>query len=800
MKKSKILRPLTILSVICLSSGIDAGSREIRNDQKQLFVDDQIKFASGLAERHYYSAAADELKRLINKFPDDPVVAEAYLTLGETYAKQKQFDNAEKAFEAFFSKFPKIRIYKSARLRYAVALLSASDRKYKSKAIDILTDLINDKTAPSVVREAAVYHLGRTLAELGRKKEAVKILSMTAYSKAENESDKFKAFAALELAGLISPEKGAELLLPLTETVSLPSYILTPVTWKLAGIYKETKQYRKAAELYAKCSVLFTSEEAGKEALYKRLESLFLAGDYQSVISESNKILTSDKDTENELIQKISYIKALALVKKNFHKQALGIFRSVFSKTVDSDLKAKSLYSLIESLSVLNKHKTAAEMLSKLISSSSLPGDITAEPLLYLIKHSKNSTEFLPMLNRLIAKKGLSRKNLNLLILKKADILEKAGKLKDAEEEIKKILSGGENTITPYALYKSASILAKKGKKSEALEQCRIILKKYNKSSVYPAALLKTGILLLEDKKTEKEAAVYFKQLITKFRNLPEAETASFYIAYIDFINNNYSKAEKLFEKLFKNLKSSEDRSLSINTGIYLVWTYIRQNKREKIIEFIKKAGTDFLLGSPESFLQDFSDYLKKTNPELAEKALMRLLKSKNPVTRQNALIKLAELQISENSKEAEKNIKKALELDADEKLTQLARFKLAELLMNTGKKEEAVLLFEKCLENPTDKAVAAKSRLGLAKLLASDKDRLKTANRYAMSVFILSKDPETASEAMLLSIRLSIKLKNKKEAESTFKELESRFPKIAESSEAQQLKKEISLLPDKSE
>ena len=90
----------------------------------------------------------------------------------------------------------------------------------------------------------------------------------------------------------------------------------------------------------------------------------------------------------------------------------------------------------------------------------------------------------------------------NLLILKKADILEKAGKLKDAEEEIKKILSGGENTITPYALYKSASILAKKGKKSEALEQCRIILKKYNKSSVYPAALLKTGILLLEDKKT----------------------------------------------------------------------------------------------------------------------------------------------------------------------------------------------------------------------------------------------------------------------------------------------------------
>jgi tetratricopeptide (TPR) repeat protein len=436
-------------------------------------------------------------------------------------------------------------------------------------------------------------------------------------------------------------------------------------------------------------------------------------------------------------------------------------------------------------------------MLKNLIKNNSVSGDTMAEPLIILIRDSNNNPEYLSMIDSLIQKKTLNKKNLNLLLLRKADILEQSGKFKDAEKAVLKILSSDEKSLMPFALYKSASILARTGNKSKAIEHCRTILKKYNKSTIYPAALLKTGILLLEDKKTRQESLIYFKQLTARFQKTPESKTAAFYMAYIDFLDNNYPKAQEQLISLQKKLKSINENSLSINTHIYLIWTYIKQKKTDEALKVIQDSPEKFLIGAPENFLQDFAEYFKKIKPVQAEKALTVLLKADNPVTRQRALIKLAELQIPDRKKAAEHNIKKALDLNADKRLTQIARFKLAELLMYTGKKEEAVLLFEKCLENPIDKNIAAKARLGLAEILSYDKERLLTANRYAMSVFILSKDAETASKAMLLSIKLSIKLKNKTEAQSTFKELQSRFPEIAKTKTAQKLKKMIDALQE---
>ena len=487
----------------------------------------------------------------------------------------------------------------------------------------------------------------------------------------------------------------------------------------------------------------------------------------------------------------------MALVKKNFRKQAIGILQDVFSNTVDSDLKGKSLYSLIESLSILKKQQPAARMLKNLINNNSLSGDIIAEPLIFLIKNSHDSPEYLSILDSLIQKKGLSDKNLNKLLLKKADILENNGRLAEAEKTVQKVLSSQEKSLTPFALYKSASILAQTDQKEKAIDSYRTILKKYNKSAIYPAALLKTGILLLEDKKNRAESIMYFNQLISKFKGTSESDTAAFYMAYIDFMDKNYSKAQKQFQSLLAELSDKDGNSLSANTKIYLIWTYIKQKKTQEALEIVKKSPEKLFSIAPESFLENFAEYFKETESALAETALIFLLKADNPVIRQRALIKLSELQIPGREKKAELNIKKALELNADKRLTQIARFKLAELLMNTGKKEEAVLLFEKCLENPIDKNIAAKARLGLAEILASDEERLQTANRYAMSVFILSKEPETASKAMLLSIKLSIKLKNKTEAESTLKELLSRFPETAESPAVRELKREIDKLPD---
>jgi TolA-binding protein len=101
----------------------------------------------------------------------------------------------------------------------------------------------------------------------------------------------------------------------------------------------------------------------------------------------------------------------------------------------------------------------------------------------------------------------------------------------------------------------------------------------------------------------------------------------------------------------------------------------------------------------------------------------------------------------------------------------------LGMVLLKKGNKNEAVLLFEKCIEMSGDKSASDRSRLGLAKILSESEEDLNRANRYAMSVFILSKDPALSEEAIILSIEISLKQNKTDEAKATLGELKKRFP-----------------------
>ncbi|MFA6569090.1 MAG: tetratricopeptide repeat protein, partial [Victivallales bacterium] len=97
--------------------------------------------------------------------------------------------------------------------------------------------------------------------------------------------------------------------------------------------------------------------------------------------------------------------------------------------------------------------------------------------------------------------------------------------------------------------------------------------------------------------------------------------------------------------------------------------------------------------------------------------------------------------------------------------------------LMKRGNRNEAVLVFEKCIETSGDNSASARSRLGLAKILSESEEDLNRANRYAMSVFILSGEPSLSEEAIILSIEISLKQNKRGEAKATFEELKKRFP-----------------------
>ena len=769
-----------------------SASKVVKDDQKKIYVDDQIRFATGLCDRMYYDPAIDEYKRLIKKFPDDPITAEAYLRMAETYALKKDFSNANKIFNAFFKKFPNIRIKNSARLRYALVLYKSSDPESIKKAVNILNELKKSDDLSEIVKDAAIFHLGSILKEQGNMQGAEKEFSLIAFKKANSEQDKYKALAAMELADLKPLKTAVKLLKPLSESLSLPNYILSAATWKLAALYQKDKNYSKASELFGRCAIIATDKETSIQATYKRLECIFLMNDYSKLITEIDKQLKENNTLSKLMQERMKYLKAIALRGNKFYKPALTELNAIFSSTVDMDLKEKSLYAIVETLILLKKQHTAVKLLEKLINSDSISSNMLAEPLLYIINDSNNNIEYLGMLNALLNKDDLTENKRSLLTLKKSDLLVEMGKLNDAEKLLTDLKGIKNKELTPFMLFKQADLLVKLNKKKLALEKYTILCKNFSNSDLYTQALLQRGILLLDDKKTLSDAMKDFKTVFEKFKDSPEGQSALFYIAYIYFVQNKYEQSKKLYDHL---LKSKISNQLKLNTQLYLSWVFLKKKEFNKAIMIVKK-NIKILDNAPDAYLLEVADASKDSELDIAEKALQLVLNHSNPDVVQFAYLKLAEIQEKKgNYKLAIESLKNVMKNNKQAALTEKARYNIGHILTLQKKNEEAVLVFEKCLENPVDKDIAAKARLGLAKLLAQDDDRLKTANRYAMAVFILSDNSKIASDAMILSIKILIKLKRKQDALSTFKELSSRFPDLVKTPEVLKLKADIEKL-----
>ena len=202
----------------------------------------------------------------------------------------------------------------------------------------------------------------------------------------------------------------------------------------------------------------------------------------------------------------------------------------------------------------------------------------------------------------------------------------------------------------------------------------------------------------------------------------------------------------------------------------------------------LKSAPVDFLYKLGE-FLTDHG------NSSSALLCFQEIIKRNNQAATQLAYMGLSNVQLKAgNSVKAMEYLRKAIDSSAAPAPTMQARIKLASLLSQRGKNDEAVLIYEKCLEDPVNKKLSAEARLGLAEILSTQKDRLKTALRYAMSVYILSDDKKICSKAMLLAVRIALELNDRKSAMETWKEFSRRFPDLTETSEAEKIKKQLGI------
>jgi len=843
---------LCVLFTISVST---IASSRITNDQKKLLINEQLQLAHGLAIRGYYDQAISEYKDIIKRFPNNELVQEAWGQLAYVHSEAGEKESALNTYKAFFKKYPKSSIYTAVRVNYAKFLGSFDVDKKTKTAIKILSEIINSETVSERLKETASFFLAEIYDKTNEKETAKSIYNMLG-AKTLNKKNIYRVYALLKIAHLYigenQPSKAIEIYNKLIENNKLKKEIALEAFQSLAMLYTKRKMFEQAADVYGKLSIRFSKTKYGKEAMYHRLECLYQAKKYNTIIKEIDSSLNSSSSLNTE---QLFFIKACALQQQFYYATAYTFFLKVLDKKVKSDFYWQAAVQSIICLLKTEK-STEAKVSAFKFSDDKFLSQNAKETILNIIaeKTTKNS-DLISFWEKAI----ISTRDNKLKVwieYKLALCYEKGGNFSKALSCYNNILKQSKDKkYYPYALNGIASCNIALENHKEADKYLDQIISEHIRSEVFPGAVLTKAEVYIRNNEYDEAF-----NILSKYKNRllksPAWPKAVYYFGCLSYAQKDWSKAKASFKEILSNGNlSSQDLEKS---KLYLGLIYIEENNLEKaeklltsliIPEFSNISKLDqkrkaevknSSFHNKDSFAykqQSVLDYCNhetvlrlgyffikvkkyeiaefcfnklistqksinftKLHVEPQEKSLQQKISETNQLAydKDNNVLQKAYLGLAKTYS-AQNNIQSTIDyykraafvnpLSYD---TSIILAKLGKVLLKDNRNEEAVLIFQKILSNHTDTNSAIEARMGMARILAKQPDRILRANRYAMSVFILSKNPQLCIDAMLLSIKLSVKVGNFKEAKNTWKELGIRFPKTLKTKKALKVKELI--------
>lgn len=785
--KFKIWRPLKpslVFLSLLVSSFQPLISAEIANDRKSVMIDEQLRLADGLFKRGHYSLAIDEYRKILEQFPDDPLAADALSQMADAYSASGNLVKALETYKLFLLKFPRIKTTEAVKVNYALALLKTGRKEERTEALSILTEEKKTSDSPPMVRDFAAYNLAKFYSDSGESIKAKAEFKELSTKKISSGDDIYAAFARIELASILDSEGKSEeavnLLKSLIDNKNTPSEILCPALNYLAAMYFREKEYLRAAEAYEQLWLLFPESAAGKEAYYKKYECLFFAKEYLSLVRGIDRALEKPDKTIDSTTEPLVYLKASAQMEQASYREAFQTFSDIInSPSASAEYVSKASLQAIKCLLLQNRIQEAVKEAGTLFKREKVLSQSKVAASEMICASLKKPYEKIAFMKETVDT-ARDVKERNILRLALADLYFNLSQPDNALSLYRDILKECEDELKPSCYFGTGKIFEAAGNEKEALDNYRKIPAEFPKSALYPEALLKCAVLMLYEKPGSEESKEILLKLAKDYSgNKAICGNAVFYLAYIDFSKGNFLDAFEVFKKISEDGKY--DSGLRFLAKQYLLWSFVSANMMADADKlFLEISSSEYFPSvNPDLLLLLGKKYDGKGKPENSLKCYQALAKNNNPEYRLKALIGLGQLMEKKGDND------KALSLYKDgEKIKTENKELYSELLshlgtalMRKGNKNEAVLVFEKCIELSGDKSASDRSRLGLAKILSESEEDLSRANRYAMSVFILSKDPSLSEEAIILSIEISLKQNKRDEAKATFEELKKRFP-----------------------
>lgn len=782
LRISQLLFLLFCFLFFCLIPS--AHSAPVTDDQKKIYIDEQIRLADALKQREYYLLAIEEYKRIIAEFPDDPLSADAWCGLGEAFYLAGDYKNSAETYAVFLKKYPQLPISDSVQIAYAVALAKTYPEKL-SDAVKIINKIIEDSAKDEKIRESALYALGKLYLDINNLVEAEKCFKKLAEKPVQSKDDKIRILSKMEYAiivGKSNPQRAIQLLVNLAEDKQLDTENKNSALRIAAEILLENEKYEQAAEKYKQLYLNVRGTPSAEDAIIGMAFSILKNGGHLRILQEFPPYIGEIR-TERKKMKLLSLLAFSFEQEKNFDKAAELAETAISSKSSDPETTALSFKIILRTLIETRKYSAAFSKAFEALEDSRIQPKSKTEMIeIIILAPPISSNAKIDFLNK-SAKFASEAYVADFIRFKKAELLIKENSSDKALDEFQSIK---DETIKKMSALLEAQCLEKLGKNDDALKKYKEIIFGAYETEAKTDALTSCMTTLLFNSGKYADASKLAQEFISANHDTACLPIALFYDGFAKTKLEDFNSAAESFKKCleYKDI----DKNISIQAEIYLCWALLLGNKLQDAFSIAENIISDNakLANADSIFVLFLGEKLYEAGEyKLADKCLAAL------VSRSQLDLKTqweAKYYLALCNKKM-KNFDHALKvLDnvensglSDAELLCKIYALLGELNLELSRKAEAAAFFERCLALPKDRVSAAKSRLGLAKIFSESPAQRSRAASYAVQSFVSAEDEETITEAMILYMRISLADRNLQEAQKTFEEFKRKYPNYSD-------------------
>ena len=742
-----------------------------------LASDDRKLLADGLFSRGFHALALPEYRALAERHPPPAALDEILFRLGECQRQLKRPAEAEASYRRLAAEQPRSPLRDRAVLMRGLIVLEMGNAAVAAELLESLPGAATNAD----LRAAATYHAGEAREQAG---DAARARAHYHRLRETQPGHELAAYAGLRLAGLQARDgspaalDGALALYQQLADKPFSSRVGAEALFQGASLSYTRSQFEASARLFRQLAERYPGDRRAREAVRPSAWAHYRTGRYADALDTAAAEAARPEwpaDTRAEWL----YLKANCERQLERRAESLRSYEALLAADAASAFASAARY---ERLLVLFKEGAYAQVLKEADALVDPPADQLPD-LLWLqaeaaeaLKDAARAIQFYRLLVRQAPQSALAADATYRL----AHQLQRQEAWAEASRAYLELAGRWPtNALVPQALFASGLCLAQAGQSEAALRDWHQLLTRFPAHETVPEARFQKA---MEEIRlgNGREAAATLDELMRAHPGHPRIDEARFWRAQQAYVAREMGEAERLLRAcLSGHPPLGVAREAAFLLGLVLQATGRDAEAAATFQPLLDAPVGDKFSIDRLNWLAEFQ-FARRAFVESEAAARAMTARAPSPEWKEAAFTLLARaLQARQRPAEAMAAFTQALAAGARTRYGAEAALRLGELLMATGRLDEAEARLQEAASRAStpelqDLRAHAYAALGAAAERRGDR---AAAVRYHMSVAILYDDAEKVPMALDRAATLLVELGREAESRATVAELLERYP-----------------------